>query len=93
MKPGKVDLDLLKRLVAELEISLNTAYGIKTDLKSEKEEYVIEMSKATGLASGVMTEAALIVGDIQHLLTQPGSKSMDLLDKIMGGLKGPDKIN
>ena len=60
----RVDLTLLKRLMAELENSLDTAKGINTDVDSDMNEYVIEMSKAAGLCAGLMQEASCLVLDI-----------------------------
>jgi hypothetical protein len=91
MAKNKVDLDTIKRLMAELEATLSTAENITTDVKADKVEYIVEMNKATGLAAGIMMEAGLLMGDIQHLIQgvgSPGPKS-DFLEKLLGGLKGP----
>lgn len=95
MSKAKVDLTLLKRMVAELESSLTTAESIKTDVNADKVEWVVEMNKATGLAAGVMTEAGLLMGDIQQIIQGvPGSASkQDFLEKLLGGLKGPGSTN
>lgn len=96
-KEYKVNLDLLKQLVGELEASLQTADGInKSGAESSKNDYVVELSKAAGLAAGVMTEAALVTADIQGVIyatssggAATGSKSAaDYLEKILGPLKG-----
>lgn len=95
MPKSKIDLTLLKRLVAELETSLSTAEGIKTDVNADKIEWQVELNKATGIAAGVMTEAGLLMGDIQATL-QGGASAMskqDFLEKILGGLKGPGNAN
>ena len=96
MTKPKVDLTVLKRLLAELESTLDTAEAITTDVSSDKVEYIVEMNKATGLAAGLMTEAGLLMGDLQHLIsgvgTQGASKS-DFLEKLLGGLKGPGNTN
>lgn len=95
MSNGKIDLTILKRMVAELEASVNTAEAIRTDVKADKVEWVVELHKATGLAAGVLTEAGLLMGDIQHLV-QGGpatSNKQDLLEKILGGFKGPGGTN
>jgi hypothetical protein len=95
MAKNKVDLDTIKRLMAELEATLSTAENITTDVKADKVEYIVEMNKATGLAAGVMVEAGLIMGDIQQLIagtSNPGTKS-DFLEKLLGGLKGPGNTN
>lgn len=92
MAKNKVDLTIVKRLLAELESTLATAEGINTDVNADKVEYVVEMNKATGLAAGVMTEAGLLMGDIQNLIQGAGSSSStkaDFLEKLLSGLKGP----
>lgn len=87
-KMTKIDLTLLKRLVNELEGSLNSAELIKSD--KDLHDYVIEMSKAAGLAAGVMTEAGLLVGDIGGMVqnVQSPTSDKDNLSKILGALKG-----
>jgi hypothetical protein len=95
MAKNKVDLTTLKRLVAELEATLNTAEDIQTSVSADKVEFVVEMNKATGLAAGIMMESGLLMGDIQYLIGgagAPAAKS-DFLEKILGGLKGPGNTN
>ena len=86
----KVDLSLVKRLMTELEAAIATAEKMPHEDKMTKNEWIIELSKAQGLALSVMTEASLLVGDIQHLIGgAPALGSLpklDLLDKL--GLKG-----
>lgn len=79
-KVNKVNLDLLKKLVGELESSLNTAEGVKSD----HNEYVVELSKAAGLAAGVMQEASFLVLDI-HSMTQQAPAKSSLLDILKPG--------
>lgn len=83
MSKAKVNLDLLKKLVGELESSLQNSEAVKSD----NNEYVVELSKAAGLAAGVMQEASLLVLDI-HALTQlsPG-KSKESVASIIDTLK------
>ena len=93
MSKNKVNLDVLKRLVSELETSLVQAEGIA---KTEKLDYVVELSKASGLAAGILTEAGLLMQDIQYLVTGingPPSSKQELLDKLLGGLKVPGSSN
>jgi hypothetical protein len=90
-KVAKIDLDILKRLVAELESSLSTAEGIKTDSSSKEAnvEYIVEMQKASGLAAGIMTEARFLVGDIVVAVRGgPAPSEKEGLAKILGVLKG-----
>lgn len=94
MSKNKVDLDQLKRLVAELESTLSAAESIATDVKADRVEFVVEMNKATGLAAGIMMEAGMLMGDIQHLIQGAGSPAKsDLLEKLIGTLKGPGNTN
>lgn len=96
MAKNKVDLDTIKRLMAELEATLSIAENITTDVKADKVEYVVEMNKATGLAAGIMMEAGLLMGDIQQLIsgvTTPSGTKSDFLEKLLGGLKGPGNTN
>lgn len=96
MSKPKVDLTVLKRLVAELESILNAADGISTDVSGDKVEYVVELSKATGLCAGVITETGLLMGDIHSLIgsvSAPNMSKSDFLEKILGGLKGPGNAN
>lgn len=91
-KNNKVDLTLLKKLVGELETSLATAEGIKDDAPaSDVNDYVVEMSKATGLAASIMTEAGLLTGDIATAIRscQSPTSSKDPLASLLGALKGP----
>jgi hypothetical protein len=88
-KPSKIDLELLKKLVGELEVSLQTADGIKSATEVNNTDYVVEMSKAAGLAAGVMQEASLLILDIHGLVySNQGTASKGstdaLLDKILG---------
>lgn len=94
MAKSKVDLTVVKRLLAELESTLATAEGINTDVNADKIEYVVEMNKATGLAAGLMTEAGLLMADIQQLIQGAGAPSKaDFLEKLLSGLKGPGNTN
>lgn len=94
MSKSKVDLDLLKRLVSELESALSVADGIKTDVGSQKNEYVVEMSKAIGFAAGIMAEAGMLMGDIQHTVQQAGAPPVSPdFSKLLNFLKGPGSTN
>lgn len=88
MSKSEVDLTLLKRLVVELESQMTAVEALKTN-KSDRIELNVEASKAIGLASGVMQEAAMLVMDIQVLAGgQPTKGKGELFDKILQGL-GP----
>ena len=89
-----VDLTVLKRLVSELEKELATADSLK--LAGDKVEWIIALNKATGLATGVMTESGLLMGDIQLMAVgnqQPSGTQAGILEKLMTGLKGTGGTN
>lgn len=87
-----IDLKLLKKLVGELEASLQVAESIKTSVDVDTAEYIVEMSKAAGLCAGVMSEAGMLIGDLQQATVAvqnvSGAPKSDFLDKILGPLKG-----
>jgi hypothetical protein len=90
MSKEKVDLTLLKKLVGELEASLQSADNV---LENDKNTYFVEMAKAAGLAAGLMQEASLLIMDIYAVANtnQPNaSQKNDLLlnSPLLGGLKG-----
>ena len=95
MDVGKVDLTVLKRLLSELESELAIADGIKTDVNADRVEWIVSLNKATGLAAGVMSEAGLLMGDIQQLMSgSPATADkQDFLNRLLGGLKGPGNAN
>jgi hypothetical protein len=92
MAKMKVDLSILKRLVTELANSLDSADQLKSSQTATMADYVTEMSKAAGLAAGIIQEGSFLVGDIQTAVRysqQPApAKSDDFLDKILSGIKG-----
>ncbi len=99
MAKNEINLDLLKRMVSELETSLEKAKEIKAKPTAENRiDWVVEMNKATGLAAGVLTEAGMLMGDIQHLvagITGGASEStkQDFIKQLLGGIKGGGSAN
>ena len=63
-----VDLNAIKSFVNELENSLAKAQELST---SNKQEALVELAKAMGLASAASQESALLVLDIGTLITGP----------------------
>ena len=91
----KVDLTLVKKLVSELESSLAAAEGIKT-AKGDVSDYIVELSKSAGLAAGIMQEASMLVMDVQAqalAVQAPAPPKNDMLDKLLGPLKGGSGAN
>lgn len=89
MSKPKVDISLLKRLVAELESSLSVMESIQTDVNTDNNEFVVEASKAGGLAAGIMQEATVVLVKIHTVIdgTQNAPATQDFLSKILGPLK------
>jgi hypothetical protein len=86
----KVDLTLLKRLVAELEGHLNVAEHILTNVNPDVNEMVIEADEAIGLAGGIMHETLNVMVGIQEMVNaaQNVEGRTDLLSKILSPFKG-----
>ena len=90
VKLPKIDLSLLKQLVGELEASLATAEGIKQEVSVKNNDFVVELSKAMGLATGITVEASMLVGDIQATIQSNGAPATkeDGLKNLLNILKG-----
>ena len=90
LKIKQIDLSIVKRLVSELEASLNRSEEMQAnqDNSGPNLELIVEMNKATGLATGFMAEGSMLMGDIQSVLkdSQIPPKN-DFIEKLMGGLK------
>lgn len=90
---GKINLDLLKSLVSELETSIQAAEALKVDPQNTV-SYIVEMSKAAGLSAGVMQEASMLIVDIYALVgaSQGGgtkaTATLDYMEKLLGPIKG-----
>lgn len=84
-KRDKVNLDLLKKLVSELESALTIAEGHPDN---DGKGYIAELAKASGLASVVSQEAYLVVKDIYTLikLSTSGAPTGDM-DSLMSELE------
>jgi hypothetical protein len=92
-KKDKVNLDLLKKLVAELENTLTVA---QEHPETDVQGYVAELAKASGLASVVSQEAYLVVKDVYTVIKRctSGAPPEDMdgllseLEKVYSGAKG-----
>jgi|WetSurMetagenome_2_1015567.scaffolds.fasta_scaffold376461_2 hypothetical protein len=87
--PTKINLSLLKKFLSELETNLTVADTIR-DSEGDPKEYLVEMAKASGLATSVMQEAQLIVGDIKTQMMKVQSPNpVDYLAKFLEGKGDP----
>lgn len=94
----KVDLTLMKKLISELEVMLASSQAIRNMPNADKSvvvEFIVEMSKAAGIAAGISQEGAALMGDIANEVkgcSQPVSSKDPIknledylgLDKIKG---------
>lgn len=92
-KKVKIDTSLLRQLADELDVLLESCNSIRGEEKPDREtvkKYVVEMSKAAGLAAGVTQEATALIMDINHEIrsVQSPTDPMDSLEKLLG-LKPP----
>jgi hypothetical protein len=94
-KELKVDLSLLNELVKEVDEQLSHAYGLrslltKTSPSEDYRKFIIELSKVTGLLSGVAQEAGLLVGDLQRIIQLTGpSKEVDEASALLKSILSP----
>lgn len=86
-----IDLSLLKRLVNELENSLNLSMKIKETNNSA--DFIVEMAKTAGIAAGIVKEASLLVGDIAQVASAPISKLSDLTGMMSTSVKSTTNKN
>lgn len=91
LKASRVNLSLLKRLVSELETTLISVDELKPVAEENAtNEAIVELSKAVGIADGIVQEASLLMMDIKVVVRSHSSGSLtknDLLEKILGPLK------
>ena len=84
-----VDLTLLNKLVAELAAAIAGAETRQLDSSYSSNDYVIDMSKAIGLATGVVLEGSALTLDLQAVIkaaSTPDPKG-DSLNSLLGILK------
>lgn len=93
-KDARVNLDILKKFVGELELLVEAANRM-ADNKDQHDvkDYLTELAKASGLAAAVAGEATLVVGDIKQIIkmnsaTVPAGKADDDLLALFNALKG-----
>ena len=85
---AKINLELLKKLVSELDKSLQAADAIP---KTDPLDHITELARASGVAGVIMQEAHLLVKDIYALMhlyqgSSPASETdvMSELEKYLG---------
>lgn len=92
MSIPKLDLTLINSLVQELNAQVAKA----EKLGSINSEYMVEISKASGLLTGIMTESTLLITDITKQArlygTAPSSDAMKDLEDLLGSF-GKKKTN
>ena len=89
-----VNLTLLKTLVTKLDESLAAAEQLK-GADFDFNEYVVEMSKAIGLTTGVFQESSALIMDINaaiklasvNTLPEPKEQGSNFLESLLGPLK------
>lgn len=77
-------------MIAELELTLDNCEKMKSE-KGNKIDWLVDMNRAIGLTMGTITEATLLISDIQYTIQGNATTDLpktDLLSKIYGGLKG-----
>lgn len=85
---AEVDLTLLKALVKELEDNIEKTKLLKTDVTNPT-PYLLEISKCTGLAMGISSEAQALIGDLLKIASVPVKE--DPYSKILQSLTGTSK--
>jgi len=68
----KIDFKLIHRLADELEKQIEKAETVK----SNGQDYVVEMSKAAGLSSSIVEEGRMLGIDIANLIVLNTSENM-----------------
>jgi len=99
-KLPKIELTLLKKLVGELETALTATQELPLDEKDQVFHFITELSKATGLASGIAQEATALIKDMYQVSAMSQKPAMpaagaDYLAELFGDAlsEDPDKKN
>lgn len=87
-KVTKVNLDLLKKLVSELDSLISSCEDLKKSNSFDRDLYLIELSKAAGVCTGVFQEAILLVADIQACGANSNVSLKAELPDLLPPLKG-----
>lgn len=90
-KVTNVNLDLLKKLVSELDALILSSENLKKSSVFDKDQYLVELSKAAGVCSGIFQESALLVADIASCASSMNNSNESLktdLSDLFPPLKG-----
>lgn len=85
VKVTNVNLDLLKKLVSELDALIQSSEDLKKASVFDKDQYLVELSKAAGVCSGIFQESALLVADITSCATSISNSN----ESLKTGLSDP----
>jgi hypothetical protein len=91
VKVTNVNLDLLKKLVSELDALILSSEALKKESIFDKDQYLVELSKAAGVCSGIFQESALLVADIASCASSMNNSNESLktdLSELFPPLKG-----
>jgi hypothetical protein len=93
-----INLSLMKKLIVELESTMTEADRLREQVETHKPsinedtkvECLIALNKALGLTAGILTEAGMLMGDLQHQMhgAAGASAKTDIMDQILGSLGG-----
>ena len=93
----KIDLTLLKRLVAELTTAVNEVDAM-IEQKTDTVETVVALAKTSGYLGGITQESVMLLADLQamtKILSQPQAPKANgdlnaFLDKLLGAKNNPN---
>lgn len=81
----QIDLTLLKRLVSEFENAIASTAKMEENEDLARNDYIVELSKIIGYTSGLVTEATLLMGDVQSLIkaASAGASTASSIEKLL----------
>lgn len=99
MRYLKIDLSLLKKLVSEVESELTVAEAhveSNPDSTEVPVDFVVSLSKLSGLLTSTAQESTMLVADVQRLIrvnsapSFPAPKGLNSLEALLHKLKNED---
>lgn len=87
----KVDLKLLKRLMSELEASLDEAYEFRDNEDTPKtmgayQDFIVMLAKSSGYLVGIINESNLLASDLNKLIQVSGASFSDEKESPLAAL-------